>query len=167
MEGFQLWLNLPARDKMTEPWYRDFTAAQLPRFTTPAGVQVVVIAGASHGVSGAVQREATAALYLDLHLPAGAIFEQPLPSDHHALVYVYRGEAAIGGQSVPAQRMAVLGNDNRADGVRIESGPLDTRALLIAGRPLREPIAQYGPFVMNTEAQIRAAIDDYRSGRLA
>jgi len=166
MEGFQLWLNLPARDKMAEPWYRDFTAAQLPRFATPAGVQVVVIAGASHGVSGAVQREATAPLYLDLHLPAGAVFEQPLPADHHAFVYVYRGEASIGGRAVPAQRMAILAND-APDGVRVESGDAPTRALLIAGRPLREPIAQYGPFVMNTEAQIRAAIDDYRAGRLA
>ena len=167
MEGFQLWLNLPARDKMAEPWYRDFTAAQLPRLTLPSGVQGVVIAGESHGVAGAVQREATAPLYLDLHLPAGAVFEQPLPADHHAFVYVYRGEASIGGRAVPAQRMAILATDTAADGVRIESGNAPTRALLIAGRPLREPIAQYGPFVMNTEAQIREAIDDYRAGRLA
>ena len=167
MEGFQLWLNLPARDKMSEPWYRDFTAAQLPRFATEAGVRAVVIAGDSHGVAGAVRREATAPLYLDLHLPAGAAFEQPLAADHHAFIYVYRGEVSIAGRSVPAQRMALLANDAQADGVRIEADAGEARALLIAGRPLREPIAQYGPFVMNTEAQIRAAIEDYRAGRLA
>ncbi|MBP8898814.1 MAG: pirin family protein, partial [Sulfuritalea sp.] len=92
MEGFQLWLNLPASEKMSAPWYRDFAAAELPRFVTDAGVDVTVIAGASHGVTGAVTREATAPLYLDLHLPAGARFEQPLPAGHNAFVYAYRGE---------------------------------------------------------------------------
>ena len=94
MEGFQLWLNLPARDKMSAPWYRDFAAAELPRFVTDAGVAVTVIAGESHGVAGAVTREATAPLYLDLHLPAGARFAQSLPAEHNAFVYVYRGEVA-------------------------------------------------------------------------
>jgi redox-sensitive bicupin YhaK (pirin superfamily) len=165
MEGFQLWLNLPARDKMSAPWYRDFAAAELPRFTTAAGVGVTAIAGASHGVAGAVSREATEPLYLDLDLPAGARFAQTLPATHNAFLYVYRGELAVGGARVPAQRMAILANDAASDGVVIEAAA-DTRALLIAGRPLNEPIAQYGPFVMNSEQEIYQALSDFHDGRL-
>ena len=166
MEGFQLWLNLPGRDKMSAPWYRDFKNTELPQFTTPAGVAVTVIAGASHGVTGAVTREATAPLYLDLHLPAGTRFEQALPAGHNAFVYVYRGEVSINGQSVPVQRMAVLANDANTDGVVVEASA-DAKALLIAGQPLNEPIAQYGPFVMNTQQEIYQALSDFRDGRLA
>jgi quercetin 2,3-dioxygenase len=165
MEGFQLWLNLPQRDKMTAPWYRDFAADALPKFVTPQGVAVTVIAGASHGVAGAVTRDATAPLYLDLHMGAGSRFEQPLPADHNAFVYVYRGAVTIGGQAVPSQRMAVLANDAQADGVVVEAGA-DARLLLIAGRPLKQPIAQYGPFVMNTQQEIFQALSDFREGRL-
>ena len=166
MEGFQLWLNLPSHDKMREPWYRDFRAGDLPAFTTPDGVRVVVIAGESHGVAGAVQREHTRPTYLDLHLPAGARFAQPLPADHNAFVYVYRGEVSIGGQPVPSQRMALLANEAGSDGVAIEARA-DARALLIAGRPLGEPIAQYGPFVMNSQQQLHQALQDFRDGTLA
>ena len=166
MEGFQLWLNLPARDKMAAPWYRDFAATELPRFTTDAGVEATVIAGESHGVTGAVTRETTAPLYLDLHLPAGARFSQPLPAGHNAFVYVYRGALKVGAETVPVRNMAILANDADSDGVTIEA-TTDTRALLIAGRPLGEPIAQYGPFVMNTEQEIYQAVADYRAGRLA
>lgn len=166
MEGFQLWLNLPARDKLCAPWYRDFTADELPRFVTEEGVEVTVIAGESHGVTGAVTRESTAPLYLDLQLPAGASFTQALPAGHNALVYVYRGELTLGDTPVPPKRMAILANDADSDGVRMVAGA-DTRALLIAGRPLNEPIAQYGPFVMNTEQEIYQAVADYRAGTLA
>ena len=166
MEGFQLWLNLPARDKLITPWYRDFAATELPRFVTDAGVTVTVIAGASHGVTGAVTRVATAPLYLDLHLPAGARFTQPLPAGHNAFVYVYRGAVGIAGSQVPVQHLAVLANDAQADGVVIEAAS-DAKALLIAGRPLNEPITQYGPFVMNTEQEIYQALNDFRDGRLA
>ncbi|HOW62587.1 MAG TPA: pirin family protein [Candidatus Contendobacter sp.] len=166
MEGFQLWLNLPARDKMTAPWYRDFAAAELPHFVTDAGVAATVIAGESHGVTGAVTRAATAPLYLDLHLPAGACFAQPLPAEHNAFVYVYRGEIGIAGSPVPAQHLAILANDAQADGVVIEAAT-DAKVLLIAGRPLNEPIAQYGPFVMNTEQEIYQTLNDFRDGRLA
>lgn len=166
MEGFQLWLNLPAQDKMSAPCYRDFAAAELPRFTTTAGVDAVVIAGESHGVAGAVRREATTPLYLDLHLPAGSRFAQPLPAGHNAFLYVYRGTLKVGDDMVPERRMAILANDADSDGVSIEAAA-DTRALLIAGRPLGEPIAQYGPFVMNTEQEIYQAVADYRAGRLA
>lgn len=164
MEGFQLWLNLPGKDKMSAPWYRDFGAAELPRFTLDNGVAVTVIAGASHGVMGAVTREATAPTYLDVHLPAGARFEQTLPAAHNAFVYVYRGEARLGDTAVPVQRMAILRNEG--DGVVIEA-QADTRLLLIAGQPLNEPIAQYGPFVMNTQQEIYQAVNDFRAGRLA
>ena len=165
MEGFQLWLNLPGRDKMSPPWYRDIPHAELPKFTTPAGVEITVIAGASHGMTGAVTRAATQPLYLDLHLPAGSAFEQNLPAGHNAFFYVYRGSVAVDGQEVPAQRMAILDNDPEADGLRL-SAPEDARVILIAGQPLNEPIAQYGPFVMNTEAEIHQAIQDFRAGRL-
>jgi hypothetical protein len=167
MEGFQLWLNLPARVKMGAPWYRDFTAAELPSFTTEAGVAVTVIAGASHGVAGAVTREATAPLYLDIHLPAGARFAQTLPAGHNAFLYVYRGEVAVGDATVPEKRMAILDNAPQADGVEIVAGRDAARVLLIAGRPLGEPIAQYGPFVMNTQAELQTAVADYREGRFA
>jgi quercetin 2,3-dioxygenase len=165
MEGFQLWLNLPGRDKMSAPWYRDFKNAELPQFTTPEGVSVTVIAGDSHGVGGAVTRETTAPVYLDLHLASGSRFEQALPATHNAFVYVYRGEVNIGSQRVPAGRMALLANTAGSDGVVIEAGA-DAKALLIAGRPLNEPIAQYGPFVMNTKDEIYQALNDFRDGRL-
>jgi quercetin 2,3-dioxygenase len=164
MEGFQLWLNLPAKDKMTAPWYRDLQSAEVPEWHA-AGVTARIIAGVSHGVQGAVQREGTAALYLDIHLAAGAAFEQPLPTEHNAFVYVYRGAVDIGEQAVPQQRMAILAN--RGDGVRVRALAAGARLLLIAGKPLREPIAQHGPFVMNTQQEIVQAVEDYRAGRLA
>ncbi|OQW88443.1 MAG: hypothetical protein BWK72_09310 [Rhodoferax ferrireducens] len=165
MEGFQLWLNLPARDKMCAPWYRDFKAADLPRYTTGQGVAVTVIAGSSQGVTGAVTREATAPLYLDVFLPAGARFEQLVPAGHNAFVYVHRGEVTIAGQTVPVQRMALLANSPEADGVVIDA-TADAKVLLISGQPLKEPIAQYGPFVMNTQQEIYQALSDMRDGRL-
>jgi len=165
MEGFQLWLNLPGSQKMCAPWYRGFKAGDLPRLVTPEGVAVTVIAGQSHGVSGAVTRETTAPLYLDVHLPEGARFEQALPASHNAFVYVYRGAVSIAGQTVPVQRMAILANDTQSDGVVIDASA-DAKVLLIAGRPLREPIVQYGPFVMNTQEEIYQALRDHRDGRL-
>jgi redox-sensitive bicupin YhaK (pirin superfamily) len=166
MEGFQLWLNLPARDKMRAPWYRDFKADELPAFTAPGGVRVVAIAGRSHGIEGAVTREGTEPLYLDLALPEGARFEQAMPPGHNAFVYVYRGELDIEGTRVGSGRMAVLSNAPGSDGVALRAtGP--ARALLIAGRPLGEPIAQYGPFVMNTVEELHQAVADFQAGRLA
>jgi redox-sensitive bicupin YhaK (pirin superfamily) len=167
MEGFQLWLNLPSRDKMNAPWYRDFKADELAKVVTADGVVVTVIAGESHGVTGAVTRQATAPLYLDVHLPAGARFAQPLPASRNALVYVYRGAVTVAGQAVPVQRMALLANDAAADGVVIEAAAeAEARVLLIAGEPLKEPIVQYGPFVMNSQQEIYQALSDFRDGRL-
>ena len=165
MEGFQLWLNLPGKDKLCAPWYRDFPADQLPRYDLPGGIAVTVIAGESRGVAGAVTRAATQPLYLDIHLPAGASFEHPLPAGHNAFVVVYRGAVDIAGQRVPEKQLAILDNDVAADGVRVTAQE-DSRLLLIAGQPLNEAIAQYGPFVMNTEQEVYQAINDYRSGRL-
>ncbi|MFT7775496.1 pirin family protein [Roseateles sp.] len=167
MAGFQLWLNLPAKDKMREPWYRDITSAEVPEFERD-GVKVRVIAGDSHGVAGAVQREHTAPLYLDLSLAPGARFEQPLPAGFNAFVYVFEGGLKFeSGCLVPPGRMAILANTPGSDGVRLTAGDTATRALLIAGQPLNEPIAQYGPFVMNTEAELVQAVRDFQAGRLA
>ncbi len=177
MEGFQLWLNLPGRDKMGAPGYRDIQSAEIPEFTTPEGVTVRVIAGRSHGVTGAMARPADAfptdPLYLDLHFPAGgAVFGQTLPAEYNAFLYTYRGtvrvlDASEQATPVPLRRMAIL--DNSGDGVRLQAdaGSAPTRVLLIAGRPLKEPIAQYGPFVMNTREELMAAVEDFQNGRLA
>jgi redox-sensitive bicupin YhaK (pirin superfamily) len=165
MEGFQLWLNLHSSEKMNTPWYRDFQNQQLPQFQTPEGVSVTVIAGTSYGVLGAVIREITQPVYLDVHMPKGARFEQTLPANHNAFVYVYRGEVRIGGQTVPVQRMAILANTPQADGVVIEASA-DAQLILVSGLPLKEPIVQYGPFVMNTKEEIYQALADFRDGRL-
>jgi len=169
MEGFQLWLNLPAKDKMVPAWYRDIPTEQIPEWRAP-GVTVRVIAGtagaAGQQVAGAMQRDHTEPLYLDMHLDAGASFEQALPPGHNAFVYVYRGSLSVGDTLVPVQRMAIMAPDAQSDGVRVQAGDQPTRALLIAGKPLREPIAQYGPFVMNSQAQIFQAVEDFRAGRL-
>ncbi len=168
MEGFQLWLNLPAKNKLCDPWYRDIQSEDIPEVTTPSGVLVrVMIAGSSHGTVGAMQREHTEPLYLDVHYPSteGAVFEQTLPATHHAFVYVYRGQLEVmqGEQAtvVPIKRMGLLSNDG--DGVVLR-GQANTRAIVIAGRPLHEPIAQYGPFVMNTREELVQAVDDFRAG---
>jgi redox-sensitive bicupin YhaK (pirin superfamily) len=163
MEGFQLWLNLGAQDKMIAPWYRDIQSEDLPEFTTEQGVTARIIAGASHGVNGAVQRDKTLPLYLDLHFADEAEFAQQLPATHNAFIYVYRGKLRIGDTEVGEQRMAILKND-ASDGVVLQSdGP--AKALLIAGQPLNEPIAQYGPFVMNSNEQIYQAVEDFRAGK--
>lgn len=164
MEGFQLWLNLAAADKMRAPWYRDIAPAEIPEFTTAEGVQVRVIAGASHGVAGAMQREVTEPVYLDVTLPAGGRFRQALAPTHTAFVYVYRGGVRIAGTDVAVQRMAILGNEPGTDGVEIFA-PVASKVLVIAGKPLHEPIAQYGPFVMNTHDEIAQAVHDYQAGK--
>jgi redox-sensitive bicupin YhaK (pirin superfamily) len=168
MEGFQLWLNLPGKEKMSPPWYRDIAPAEIPELRIADGAAVRVIAGESHGVAGAVQRPVTEPLYLDVQLAAGGVFAQPLAASHNAFVYVYRGVVRIEGTDVPAQRMAILANDASSDGVIFgASADAPARALLIAGAPLAEPIVQYGPFVMNSNEQIFQAVEDFRAGRLA
>lgn len=167
MEGFQLWLNLPAKNKLCEPSYRDIQSDEVPELTTNSGVLVRVIASQSHGRHGAIQREQTEPLYLDLHFPntEGAVFEQAMSATHNAFVYVYRGglEVVQGDKTcvVPIKRMAILSNEG--DGLVLRA-QANTRAVLIAGNPLNEPIAQYGPFVMNTREELVQAVDDFRAG---
>ncbi len=164
MEGFQLWLNLPAASKMAEPWYRDFPAVAIPEYRTSEGVEVRVIAGGSNGVAGAVTRDTTEPIYLDVHLPAGTTFATAIPTTHNAFVYVYRGAVNISGTRIESQRMGILHNAADSDGVIIQADSA-ARLILVAGQPLHEPIVQYGPFVMNTQQQIHQALDDFRNGR--
>ena len=171
MEGFQLWLNLPSHQKMCTPWYRDIQSESIPEVTTDAGVLVRVISGQSHGVQGAMHRPAkdypTDPLYLDIHFSEQQTFTQNIPVGHNAFVYVYRGSLAVqsaqSAETVPLQRMAILSNGG--DGVVLQ-GQVGTRALLITGQPLHEPIAQYGPFVMNTREELMQAVEDFQAGRL-
>ncbi len=184
MEGFQLWLNLPGKDKLCPPWYRDIQSDSIPEVTTPpgeggdprSGVRVRVIAGSSHGVQGAMHRPAadypTDPLYLDLHFPAGgASLTQAIPPEHNAFLYVYRGTVHVvdadgSATPVPRNRMAILKNGAQAVMLQSESAPEPARALLIAGQPLHEPIAQYGPFVMNTRDELMTAVEDFQAGRM-
>ena len=174
MAGFQLWVNLAAKDKMQPPAYRDVPPADVPVVTLDGGVRVRVIAGTTLGLSGAVTRPTTEPLVLDIALPAGRSFEALLPAGHNAFVYVYGGgtvtigEADIdnGAAQVDSERMAILANDAAADGVRI-TAQTDARVLLVAGAPLNEPIAQHGPFVMNSTAELHQAVADFQRGALA
>jgi hypothetical protein len=166
MQGFQLWLNLPAKDKMSAPTYRDIPATEIPMFTE-AGIRVKVIAGEHRGVAGAVGRRVTEPVLLDLEVPAHRAYAVSLPAQHNASVYVYEGAVKVGnrGVVVPGGRMGILTTEAAADGVVLEA-VAPSRMLLLAGAPLREPIVQYGPFVMNTAAEIRQAIEDNAAGRI-
>jgi redox-sensitive bicupin YhaK (pirin superfamily) len=170
MAGFQLWVNLAAKDKMQPPAYRDVPPAQVPAFTLADGTAVRVIAGVTHGITGAVTRPTTEPLVLDIVLPAGATFDLPVPAGHNAFAYVYGGVAAeIGGSPVASEHMAILRNEPEADGVRFTApaGAQAAQILFVAGAPLREPIAQYGPFVMNTVPELHQAVADFQRGVLA
>ena len=175
MAGFQLWVNLAAKDKMQPPAYRDVPPAGVPVFTLDNGVTVRVIAGSTHGVTGAVTRPTTEPLVLDITLPPGSAIEVPVPAGHNALAYAYGGGTlqvgdAVSASPVSSEHMAILANDAGADGVRF-AAPADatvaSQVLVVAGRPLREPIAQYGPFVMNDVREIQQAVADYQRGVLA
>jgi redox-sensitive bicupin YhaK (pirin superfamily) len=169
MQGFQLWVNLGAKDKMVAPECRELPARAIPELTFPCGSRVRVIAGESHGVAGAVTRPLTEPIYLDITLRPGAVFEQPLPANFNAFVVVFKEAVEIGASTlVPDTSLAILANDQEADGVRITAPATlgdAARVLLIAGQPLNEPIVQYGPFVMNTDDQIHEALVDYQRGR--
>jgi redox-sensitive bicupin YhaK (pirin superfamily) len=167
MEGFQLWLNLPAKNKLCTPGYWDIQSEKIPEITTMDGVLVRIIAGNTHGTNGAMQREDTEPQIYDLHFPAasGAVFEQILPAAHNAFVYVYRGNLEViqGDETtaVPIKRMAILTNEGDGFILRAQQ---NSRALVITGKPLNEPIAQHGPFVMNTREELSQAVDDFRAG---
>ncbi len=168
MRGFQLWLNLPATEKMKPASYRDIPSEQIPECPLEEGGKVRVIAGSySNGereTVGPIDTGNTAPVYLDIHLTAGERFRGALPAEHNALVYSYDGEASIGGQDVPNRAAGILTLGSQ---VEIDAGPRGARLLLLAGRPLHEPVVQYGPFVMNSNAEIEQALADYRAGTLA
>lgn len=161
MAGFQLWVNLPARLKMSAPRYQEVKAAEIPVVDRPDGVQVRVIAGELDGVRGPVTEIVIDPGYLDVHLPAGARFEQPLPRGHTAFAYLYEGELSLAGHRASAPRLLVLGDGDR---LQAQAAGRPARFLLVWGRPLHEPIARYGPFVMNTRAEIEQALRDLRAG---
>lgn len=165
MEGFQLWLNLPGKNKMNDPWYRDLKAADLPRVQIESGAYITVIAGSSHGVEGMMQRPFTEPLYLDIQLPAGCTLEHSIVPSHNAFIQLYRGALVVEQQPIQAPSMAILNTASNCDGVRIQAQQ-DSRFLLIAGQPLHETIEQYGPFVMNTKEEINQALIDFRNGQL-
>lgn len=166
MRGFQLWVNLPASEKMTAPRYRGLAAADIPVLTPQAGVSLKLIAGTFGDVTGAVTDICTRPLYADLALAAGTDFQLPLPAGHNAFLYVYEGAVQVGERRQPVGRgqLAVLANLPQADGVSWHADA-DTRLLLIAGAPIGEPVVQWGPFVMNSREEIEQAFDDYRNGR--
>jgi quercetin 2,3-dioxygenase len=163
MRGFQLWINLPAREKMKPAGYRDLQAEDIPEVVLPDSGKVRVIAGGYADASGPIQGLTTEPLYLDVHLPAGGRFSSPLTSGHNAFVYPYEGSVRIGATDVPLQSAALLSTEGQLD---ISAGE-GTRLLVLAGKPLNEPVVQYGPFVMNTVDEIQQAISDYQAGRLA
>lgn len=163
MRGFQLWINLPAARKMSDPDYQEFTPAAIPEVEAD-GVRVRVLAGEHAGTEGAVRDPDTDVLYLDVALSPGATFQRPVPADHNAFVYLFEGDGVLAGRPLAAHHLAVMGD---GDGFSLEAGASGARFILVAGRPIGEPIVQYGPFVMNTREEIEQAFADYRDGRLA
>jgi len=162
MRGFQLWINLPAREKMSDPVYQEFSAAAIPEVAQD-GARVRVLAGEFGGTRGVIDDPATEVLYLDVALAARADFSLPLDDARTAFVYVFEGSARLAGDVLAQHTLAVLG---KGDQVGIAAGAEGTRFILVAGRPIGEPVVQYGPFVMNTREEIEQAFADYRDGRL-
>jgi redox-sensitive bicupin YhaK (pirin superfamily) len=167
MWGFQLWVNLPASDKMSAPRYQDIAPERIPGITPADGVRVRVIAGQLGEATGPVSGVAVEPVYLDIQLDAGARFSAPLPRAHNAFAYVYAGSAAIGAAdaSTPIARGELAVLDRAGDDVLMAAAGEPVRLILVAGKPLNEPVAKYGPFVMNTAEQISEAIQDYQAGR--
>ena len=171
LRGFQLWINLPAREKMKPAAYRDIQPEEIPRVALSAGGKAKVIAGILEvdggGTAGPIQGLSTAPLFLDVRLPAGTRFAHPLAPEHSAFVYAYEGWLAVGAadgaRPLNAHEAGVL---SPGDSVTVAALDQGAAFLLLAARPLREPVVQYGPFVMNTREEIEQAIADYQNGRL-
>lgn len=166
MAGFQLWINLPARLKMSEPRYQEFPASAIPVVQPATGVTVKLIAGELAGKAGPISGVATQPLYWDIALTPGTAFTAPVPASHQAFIYVFEGQVQAGPESsrhaVQHSQMAVLG---QGDHLELVAGSEGARLLLIAGLPLKEPVARYGPFVMNTPQEIQQAFIDFQNGR--
>ncbi len=166
LAGFQLWVNLPAKDKMSRPRYQDVPARQIPEIAGQDGARIRVVAGTVGEVRGAVTDIAADPIYLDVLLPPRGAYRGPIAGGHTAFAYVFEGSATFPGPgneevTVPHPRLVVLGD---GDEVSVTTGDQPARFLLISGRPLREPIARYGPFVMNTREEIEQALEDLRRG---
>ncbi len=167
LDGFQVWVNLPAKLKMTRPRYQDVAAAKIPLRTRPDGIEIRVVAGEVDGVRGAVKEIHAEPEYLDVSMPPRSTFEQPVPRGHTALAYVFAGEVSFGDAAdadhgkVAATRLVVLGD---GDVVRARTGEKPGRFLLLSGKPLGEPVARYGPFVMNTAEEIQQTLRELRDG---
>jgi redox-sensitive bicupin YhaK (pirin superfamily) len=167
LDGFQVWVNLPAKLKMTRPRYQDVPSARIPEVARPGGARVRVIAGDVDGVGGAVKEIFAGPSYLDVSLPPGSTFEQPVPRGHTALLYVFRGEVQVGGAAAArgkALRAPQLGILSDGDVVRVHAGAGEARFLLLSAQPLGEPAVRWGPFVMNTPEEIRQALVELREG---
>ncbi len=166
MRGFQLWVNLPARDKMTEPKYQEFAPDAIPVVHPADGVEVKIIAGIVDDVAGPIVQPATDPVYLDVGLSPDAAWEYALPEEHNAFAYVFEGSVSVGegGDARPlgCQEMAVLGGGEL---LRLTASEQGARLILVAGRPLREPVMRHGPFVMNTRQELMQAFVDYQEGR--
>jgi hypothetical protein len=165
LDGFQIWVNLPRTLKLTAPRYQDVAAAKIPEVVRSDGIRIRVVAGAVDGVAGAVREIYAEPEYLDVSMPPRRAFEQPVPRGHTALAYVFEGEVDLGGGEaagrVAATRLAVLGD---GDLVRARTGERPGRFLLLSGKPLGEPVARYGPFVMNTAEEIQQTLRELRDG---
>jgi redox-sensitive bicupin YhaK (pirin superfamily) len=162
MRGFQLWINLPAREKMSAPAYQEFSAATIPE-VMQAGARVRVLAGELGGTRGVIEDPSTDVRYLDVTLAADARFSLPLGDTHNAFAYVFEGSARLAGKELATHTLAVLGSGDTVD---ILAGAAGARFILVAGRPIGEPVVQGGPFVMNTRDEIEQAFADYQAGRL-
>lgn len=162
--GFQLWVNLPARDKMTAPRYQDIPPEQVPEVVLGEGVRARVIAGEAGGVRGPVAGIATQPLYLDVRMDANARGALAVRGGHNSVAHVYEGAVTLGepeGRHLAAGQLAVLSDGDRLTAL---TGAAPARFLLLAAQPLREPLARHGPFVMNTRAEIAQAVEEYRRG---
>ena len=162
MRGFQLWINLPAQEKMSDPAYQEFSPERIPQ-VEQNGVRVKVLMGEFGGQAGPIVDDITHVQYLDVSLDAGVRFTHSLPADHTAFAFVFEGSARLGQQDLPQYALAVLGP---GDEVEITAGDQGARFILVSGKPLKEPIVQYGPFVMNTREEIDQAMRDYRDNAL-
>jgi len=166
MRGFQLWVNLPAKDKMTAPKYQEFAPEKIPVAQPKPGVSVKVIAGAVGDVAGPIAQPATDPVYLDIALDAGAAWEYALPEGHNAFLYAYEGTATVGegddGRTLETRELAVLGG---GPSLSLRAGAQPARVILVAGRPIGEPVMRYGPFVMNTKQELMQAFVDFQEGR--
>ncbi|WP_430472836.1 pirin family protein [Thalassospira lucentensis] len=162
LQGFQLWINLPAKDKMIDPRYQNIEAPDVPEIAVSDGVDLRLVAGEMFGKTGPINGISTDPVFVDVKLDAGAEISIPIPEGHAGVVYVFIGDAVIAGKDVPTHHLAVLRNGNS---VTLKGGEDGGRMLVIAARPLHEQVVRYGPFVMSSKQELMQAFDDFQNGR--